>query len=37
MKTRIGEIDYNFDCLANYTIPDPDLIVNGQAPASLKL
>ena len=37
MKTRIGEIDYAFDCLANYSIPIPDMIVNGQAPEDLKI
>jgi len=36
MLTRIGQVDYNFDCLGNYTLPIPDLIVNGQAPASVK-
>lgn len=35
MKARIAETDYNFDCLANYTIPSPDLIIDGRAPLSL--
>ncbi|KAJ6550010.1 histidine phosphatase superfamily [Mycena capillaripes] len=32
MKQRIEEVDFAFDCLANYTIPDPDTITNGQFP-----
>ncbi|KAJ7253464.1 phosphoglycerate mutase-like protein [Mycena rebaudengoi] len=32
MKLRIQEVDFNFDCFANYTIPDPDNITNGQFP-----
>ncbi|KAI0316502.1 phosphoglycerate mutase-like protein [Amylostereum chailletii] len=35
-KARIAEIDYQFDCFANYTVPVPDTITNGQYPASLK-
>ncbi|KAF7292081.1 Phosphoglycerate mutase-like protein [Mycena indigotica] len=32
LQKRIGEVDYQFDCFANYSIPDPDPIVNGQFP-----
>ncbi|PPQ67076.1 hypothetical protein CVT25_005677 [Psilocybe cyanescens] len=28
MKTRIAEVDFAFDCFANYTIPIPDNIFN---------
>jgi hypothetical protein len=35
MKERIGEIDWAFDCLANYTVADPASIVNGRPPASV--
>jgi hypothetical protein len=36
IKERIGEIDYNFDCLANYTVPNPDDITDGRYPAWLR-
>ncbi|KAH9484974.1 3-phytase A [Psilocybe cubensis] len=36
MKQRMQEIDFNFDCFANYTVPIPDDIVNGQYPQNLK-
>jgi len=36
MKTRIGETDYAFDCLANYTLPNPDLIIDGRFPVNLR-
>jgi hypothetical protein len=36
LKERIGEIDYNFDCLANYTVPNPDDIIDGRYPAWLR-
>ncbi|KAH9486630.1 3-phytase A [Psilocybe cubensis] len=32
MKARIAEVDFAFDCFANFTIPIPDNIVNGQFP-----
>ncbi|KAJ7436902.1 phosphoglycerate mutase-like protein [Mycena galericulata] len=32
MQQRIEEVDFAFDCFANYTIPSPDNIVNGQFP-----
>ncbi|TFK56975.1 phosphoglycerate mutase-like protein [Heliocybe sulcata] len=35
-KQRIAEVDYNFDCYANYTVPVPDTIVTGQFPAALR-
>lgn len=36
MKQRITEVDFNFDCFADYTVPIPDNIVDGQYPESLK-
>lgn len=30
MKEKIGEVDYDFSCNGNYTIPVPDLITDGQ-------
>ncbi|KZV73339.1 phosphoglycerate mutase-like protein [Peniophora sp. CONT] len=35
-KARIAEVDFAFDCFANYTVPDPDLILDGRFPQSLK-
>ena len=35
-KARIAEIDFDFDCFANYTVPDPDLVVDGRFPDALK-
>ncbi|PCH33845.1 phosphoglycerate mutase-like protein [Wolfiporia cocos MD-104 SS10] len=32
LKERIAEIDYDYDCFANYTIPVPDTIVDGRMP-----
>ncbi|KAJ3515274.1 hypothetical protein NLJ89_g1865 [Agrocybe chaxingu] len=32
MKQRIAEVDFNFDCFGNYTVPVPDTIVDGQFP-----
>ncbi|KAJ7697690.1 histidine phosphatase superfamily [Mycena rosella] len=32
MKQRIQEVDFMFDCFANYTIPNPDNITTGQFP-----
>lgn len=32
MKTRIEQVDFAFDCFANYTIPIPDTIIDGQFP-----
>ncbi|THV07666.1 phosphoglycerate mutase-like protein [Dendrothele bispora CBS 962.96] len=32
MQQRIQEIDFDFDCFANFTIPDPDTITDGQFP-----
>ncbi|KAJ7302728.1 acid phosphatase [Mycena albidolilacea] len=32
MQQRMSEVDFAFDCFANYTIPDPDQIVTGQFP-----
>ncbi|KAJ7085973.1 phosphoglycerate mutase-like protein [Mycena crocata] len=32
MQQRIAEVDFTFDCFANYTMPDPDNIVTGQFP-----
>jgi len=36
MQERIGEIDWAFDCLANYTITDPAGIIDGRPPASVR-
>ncbi|KAL4069707.1 histidine phosphatase superfamily [Scleroderma yunnanense] len=33
MQERIGEIDFYFSCYGNYTIPDPDNIIDGRYPA----
>ncbi|KIM66301.1 hypothetical protein SCLCIDRAFT_7973 [Scleroderma citrinum Foug A] len=33
MHERIGEIDFYFSCYGNYTVPDPDNIVDGRYPA----
>ncbi|KZT30678.1 phosphoglycerate mutase-like protein [Neolentinus lepideus HHB14362 ss-1] len=35
-KQRIAEVDYDYDCYANYTVPVPDTIVTGQYPAALR-
>ncbi|PPQ76281.1 hypothetical protein CVT24_009813 [Panaeolus cyanescens] len=32
MKQRITEIDFQAGCFGNYTVPDPNNIVNGQPP-----
>lgn len=37
MQTRIGEVDFDFDCFGNYSVPVPDLIVDGRAPKSVLL
>ncbi|KAJ6617632.1 phosphoglycerate mutase-like protein [Mycena sp. CBHHK59/15] len=34
IKQRIEEVDFAFDCFANYTMPDPDNITTGQYPKS---
>lgn len=36
MKQRIEEVDFDFDCFANYTIPDPDEITDGRFPRRLR-
>jgi hypothetical protein len=36
MQKRIKEVDFNFDCFGNYTVPDPDLITDGQFPLNLR-
>jgi hypothetical protein len=36
MQQRIAEVDYAFGCFGNYTVPNPDLIVDGQMPADLR-
>jgi len=30
MKEKIEEVDYDFSCNGKYSIPDPDLITDGQ-------
>ncbi|KAJ7073158.1 acid phosphatase [Mycena amicta] len=32
LQKRVGQVDYAFDCFANYTMPDPDGITTGQYP-----
>lgn len=36
MQERIGEVDFAFDCYANYSVPDPDTITDGRYPVSLR-
>ncbi|KAF7364289.1 Acid phosphatase [Mycena sanguinolenta] len=36
MQQRIAEVDFEFGCFGNYTVPDPDLITDGQLPANLR-
>jgi hypothetical protein len=36
MKQRIAEVDFDFDCRANYTVPVPNNITTGQYPANLR-
>ncbi|KAH7928511.1 phosphoglycerate mutase-like protein [Leucogyrophana mollusca] len=36
MQERIGQIDFDFDCFANYTMPDPDDITDGRYPAWMR-
>lgn len=36
MKQRIAEVDFAFDCFGNYTMPDPDNIIDGRYPQSLR-
>jgi hypothetical protein len=36
MHERIGQIDFDFDCFANYTMPDPDNITDGRYPTWLR-
>ncbi|TFY81484.1 hypothetical protein EWM64_g2529 [Hericium alpestre] len=36
MKARIAEVDFQFDCYANYTVPDPDNITDGRFPPTLR-
>ncbi|KAG1789629.1 histidine phosphatase superfamily [Suillus plorans] len=33
MHERIGQIDFAHDCFANYTMPDPDSIMDGRCPS----
>ncbi|KAG2150719.1 histidine phosphatase superfamily [Suillus bovinus] len=33
MHERIGQIDFAHDCFANYTMPDPDNIIDGRCPS----
>ncbi|KAJ7766187.1 phosphoglycerate mutase-like protein [Mycena metata] len=37
MQQRVAEVDFAFGCFANYTVPNPDLIVDGQLPARLRM
>nr|ADW23572.1 acid phosphatase [uncultured organism] len=36
LQKRIEEVDFVHDCTANYTVPVPDNIVDGQYPTSLR-
>ncbi|KAH7929307.1 phosphoglycerate mutase-like protein [Leucogyrophana mollusca] len=36
MQERIGQIDFDYDCFANYTMPDPDNITDGRYPAWMR-
>ncbi|TFY79218.1 hypothetical protein EWM64_g4792 [Hericium alpestre] len=36
IQKRIDEIDYTWDCFGNYTIPDPNTIIDGRAPRSTR-
>jgi hypothetical protein len=31
-----AQVDFNFDCFANFTIPDPDNIIDGRFPPALR-
>ncbi|THH09202.1 hypothetical protein EW146_g8750 [Bondarzewia mesenterica] len=36
VRARIDEVDYQFDCFAEYAVPDPDRIVDGRYPPALR-
>jgi len=36
MQQRIADVDFNYDCFANYTVPEPDTIIDGQYPKNLR-
>jgi hypothetical protein len=36
MQQRVAEVDFTFGCFGNYTVPNPDLIVDGQLPVTLR-
>ncbi|KAJ7486978.1 phosphoglycerate mutase-like protein [Mycena latifolia] len=36
MQQRIAEVDFAFGCFGNFSVPNPDLIVDGQLPAALR-
>lgn len=36
LQKRIEEVDFVHDCTANYSVPVPDNIVDGQYPTSLR-
>ena len=36
IQERIGEVDFAFDCFANYTFPNPDNIINGMGVPFIK-
>lgn len=33
LQTRLGEVDFAFDCYGNYTVPNPDTVTDGRPPA----
>ncbi|KAJ6536413.1 phosphoglycerate mutase-like protein [Mycena vulgaris] len=36
MKQRVKEVDFAFGCFGNYSVPEPDVIVDGQLPERLR-
>lgn len=37
MQERIGEVDFAYDCYGNYTVPNPNTIVDGRYPAKVNV
>ena len=36
MKKQIRDVDFAFDCFANFSVPIPDNIIDGRPPASIR-
>ncbi|KAJ7115640.1 phosphoglycerate mutase-like protein [Mycena crocata] len=36
MRARVAEVDFAFDCFGNYTVPEPDDIVDGRYPQGFR-